>query len=111
MSIEFDKTLTRIAEATAGAIDGRSTATDDQKHLASLYQQYRTPARSFGDAGIMARIEFMREILGKSLPDLKPIVANVIESHLDDWDSESRCAPQRDRMAEAILEAIEQEWK
>ena len=41
--------------------------------------------------------------------DLKTIIANVIESHLDDWDSESRFAPQRDRMAEAILEAIEQE--
>lgn len=45
------------------------------------------------------------------MTDLKQVVANVIESHLDDWDAESRFAPQRDRMAAAVLEAIEQEFQ
>ena len=110
MSGEFNEKLRRIALATAGAIDGRSSATDDQKHLASLYVKHRTPELSFADAATEARIAFMRDLLfGEFLKDFKGIVANVIESHLDDWDSDARFAPQRDRMAEAILEAIEQE--
>ena len=45
------------------------------------------------------------------MTDLKRIVADVLQSHMDDWDSDASFKQQRDWMASAVLDAVEEAFE
>lgn len=61
-----DAALRRIAEAMPAVIDGRASASDDSRLIASFYRIIRDadPPQSLQESAILARMRFMRKVLG-----------------------------------------------
>ena len=57
----------RIARALPATIDGRVTATEDQKAIHEKYGRLRVPERSFGDAAEDARTSWVADVIVEML--------------------------------------------